>query len=280
MTENYLLPVDDGLPMRTSQEYAKYKLDALSHYIHQTNVAMRDKWLNRFYLDLQAGPGKNKIGQEVWLGSPLLALTAPFPATRFFFNEYDPAHPEVFEALKTRVQSSPFHPHITLLQKDVNNAALDIVNLIPNNGKNSLNLAFLDPEGLEMDWRTVETLAKIARMDMIINFSTSGIIRSIGKGYEDVVTRFFGTDEWKSIYQQADKSNKSRVLIDFYRQQLEKFGYNIQINPNLGGHDISIRNSRNAEVYSLIFASKHPLGDKFWKQAKKSALPPKLPGFE
>ena len=62
MSEDFLLPKDDGLTMRETHAYAKYKLDALKFYLHVTNTSMRGKWKNRCYIDLQAGPGKNRIG--------------------------------------------------------------------------------------------------------------------------------------------------------------------------------------------------------------------------
>ncbi|GEM_PF-2360717 len=58
----YLEPVDDGLAMRDSQDYAKEKLLVLRYYLDQTITSMRGKnWIAINYLDLQAGPGKNRI---------------------------------------------------------------------------------------------------------------------------------------------------------------------------------------------------------------------------
>ncbi|MBN2469073.1 MAG: hypothetical protein JXN59_00005, partial [Anaerolineae bacterium] len=64
--DEFLQPIDDGLPMRSSQEYAAlYKLKALSLYLEITNTAMHKKpWIDRYFIDLQAGPGKNKIGND------------------------------------------------------------------------------------------------------------------------------------------------------------------------------------------------------------------------
>jgi three-Cys-motif partner protein len=116
-------------------------------------------------------------------------------------------------------------------------------------------------------------------MDMIIAFSTGGLLRAIGSGNDEAVTRFFGTKEWRSVCDKAGRMRR-RALIDFYRKNLEKFGYHIVVDPELGGHDIPVSNSKNVQVYSLIFASKHPLGDAFWKKAAQSVQPPRLPGLE
>ncbi len=282
--EKHLQPVDDGLPIRESNEYARYKLKALEIYIQITNTAMRDKpWAERYYIDLQAGPGKNKIGNEILLGSPLIALLNEYPFTQYRFNELNP---ELAQALQQRINTSPLHNRVKIYQKDANEVVTEICDEIRRVEKSktkeqwsTLNLAFLDPEGLELHWSTVEQLAQISKMDFIINFSTSGIIRSIGANYVDAVNRFFGNADWQSGDLSGDIVKRRRSLIDIYLNQLKKLDYFIEIDPELGTHDISFKNSRNTEVYSLIFASKSQLGDKFWRQARKSSSPRRLPGF-
>lgn len=278
--EKFLLPEHDGLPTRQNPAYVLYKLNALSFYITVTNTAMREKWGERYYVDLFSGPGKNVTGNQIRLGSPLISLTSVHPATHFWFNEFNTKNKA---ALERRVSESPLHDRGDILQADANQVVTRICREINARDQRtrSLNIAFLDPEGLELHWSTVEQLARIQRMDLIINFSTGGLFRSIGKKYYDAVDRFFGTGEWRTIYQPKDNSaTRRRALIDFYRQRLEQFGYHIDIDPNLGGADIPVKASTNVQVYSMIFASKHPLGDKFWKAAAKSAKPPQLPGFD
>jgi three-Cys-motif partner protein len=263
------------LVMRETQAHAKYKLDALKYYLHVTNTSMRDKWKNRCYIDLQAGPGKNRIGDtnEILLGSPLIALTAPHPSTKFFLNELNS---ELNLVLKSRISASPIQDRVKIFQGDVNEVVDVICDQLPSA---SLNLAFLDPEGLELHWSTVERLAKVGRTDMIINFSIMGIRRVYGTENWESLDHFFGTQEWREIAAQ-DRSMIGRNLIDFYRRRLEGFGYHIQIDPDIGSMEMSVKNSKNAELYRMIFASKHPLGNKFWQQSVKSSQPPKLPGFD
>jgi len=282
--DKYLLPEEDGLPMRPSQDYARYKLEALHHYITMTNTSMRDKqWREHFYIDLQAGPGKNRIGSTVILGSPLIALTTEHPFTQYRLNELGE---EENAALRRRTSTSPLLGRVKIYQQDLNQVVQEICSEIETidakylRGKMScLNVAFLDPEGLELHWSTVARLAQVNRMDLIINFSTSGIRRSYGKGNSEVIDRFYGNDSWREVMKNGDPIGQRRALINLYRSQLEKFGYYVDVDPELGSHDLAMRNSKNVEVYSLIFASKHPLGDKFWRQAGKSTQPPKLPGF-
>lgn len=280
-SSKFLIPEADGLPTRESQEYAIYKWKALAFYLQVANTAIRNKWPVRYYIDLQSGSGKNHIGNSIYLGSPLIALTAPHPATHFRFNENDADLKDAHNALQTRVGKSEIADRVKIYHEDANEVVSRICYELTASDKKlaSLNIAFLDPEGLELHWSTVEKLAAIKHMDLIINFSTMGIVRNIGSGSLDPIDRYFGTPQWREVDVPNDPVKRRRVFIDFYRQRLEKFGYHIDIDPDLGGDDIAVNNSKNAQVYSLLFASKHPLGDKIWKAAAKSVKPPKLPGF-
>ncbi len=282
-TNPYLDAVDDGLPMRSAQAYVDYKLKTLEHYLHQTNTAMhKHPWRARYYLDLQAGPGKNRLKEDgsIILGSPLLALNAPFPPDKFVFNELDP---KLNEALKKRVSESPLAERVSIHCGDLNGVVDTVCREIAAQDAvyregfySCFNIAFLDPEGLELEWTTVERLARMKKMDLIINFSTGGLKRSIGRRNLDAVDRFFGTPDWRQVWEQTRPSMQRRAIIDFYRRRLEAFGYYIDIDPELGGQYMAVNNSKNVELYSLIFASKNPLGDKFWRQSTKSAKPPTL----
>lgn len=281
----FLQPIDDGLPMRESNDYARIKLKALQVYLEIFTNSMKSKnWSGFYFLDLQSGPGKNRIGQDVLLGSPLIALNLQIPFTFYRFNEKDQ---RLAEALRTRVQASPYPDRVQIHQSDVNDivhAICDEIDKFDHQMRrqgnwNSLNVAFLDPEGLELHWSSVERLAQVNRMDLIINFSTGGINRLAGSKDYQLIHAFFGNENWLEDMSLPTPQQRRRALITRYLSQLKEFGYYVEENPELDYHDISFRNTKGAEVYSLIFASKHPLGDKFWRQSRKSSSPPKLPGF-
>ncbi len=59
---------------------------------------------------------------------------------------------------------------MTVLTGDCNELVGQIVARIQPGDRRSLNLAFLDPEGMELHWATVEQLARLRRMDLIINY--------------------------------------------------------------------------------------------------------------
>ncbi len=289
--DKFLLPDADGLPILESQAHTLYKLRQIAFYMEMFNTALKKQnWIDRYYIDLYAGPGKNQIDQQIYLGSPLLALTSVTPFTQYRFNEKDA---DRNAALQQRANASSLNSMVKTYQFDANEIVKAICEEITQrdalsklrNKWPTCNLAVLDPFGLELEWSTVERLARIRRMDLIINFSTNGLIRNadqaVNSQQDTIVDRFFGTRAWRDKYDpSASPTVKRRGWIDFYQERLQHFGYEIKLDPDFGGAEITVKNKKNAQIYSLIFASKHPLGNTLWKGAAKDANQPRLPGIE
>lgn len=277
---NYLDRVNDGLLMRPAGLWAAEKLDYLHRYITVFETSMRNRWSLRNYIDLMSGPGKNRIRgtQQVLLGSPLLALTAEYPFTGYYFIDSDPANTS---ALSERCKASPSHDYVHQSTGDCNVLVDQVVKELKQTEYQSLNLAFLDPEGLELRWNTVAKLASIRKMDLIINYPQSGLNRMMVNVYQsppdNAVDHFFGTREWRRIYAKYlinRHSGLHRELIDLYKSQLHTLGYQeVRRGDEAGGYEPLMRNTkRNAPLYRLIFASKSPLGEKFWHDITKRNL--------
>ena len=270
MDLKYLEPVDDGLPARPSREHTKLKLNALRRFIYMFTTAMKDKWEIRTYIDLLAGPGKVTIDRassfqsaEFHLGSPLIALTTDYPFTHYWFVEKDENH---FEALEKRVSSSQIDSRIKIINNDCNVAVDDICREIESL-KGSINMAFLDPEGLELPWNTIEKLAKIDRMDLIVLFSTSGFLRNVVNCFENetyaTLDRVFGGTEWRNEFSRGRGQFDKRRMIEYYKGLFKPYGYRFK--------ELPVKNSKNAELYRLIGGGKHHLAVEFWEKSVKGA---------
>ncbi len=152
---------------------------------------------------------------------------------------------------------------------DCNQVVDSIIDQLKPNEHRSLNLAFLDPEGLEVQWSTVAKLASIRRMDLIINYPQGGLHRNmpiaIEQEGESKIDIFFGTREWRQIYSEWQISRGAglhRQLIDIYLGKLKELGYKEVLSDDEVGDEPLIRNlKRRAPLYRLLFASKHRLGD-------------------
>ncbi|GMQ78981.1 MAG: hypothetical protein BMS9Abin02_1531 [Anaerolineae bacterium] len=268
----YLQDTDDGLPMRPAGKWAAVKLDYLGRYISVFETSMRNKWSVRNYIDLLAGPGKNVVEEtgEVMLGSPLLALTTKYPFTGYYFVENDDDNAD---ALRKRCSSSNLNDRVRVMNNDCNQIVSTIINELKPYEHKSLNLAFLDPEGLELQWSTISQLASVRRMDIIINYPQGGLSRVmpnvIDQDGESEVDKFFGNSDWRHIYSEWQIRHEvglHRRLIDLYLGKLQELGYTELRRDDEVGDEPLIRNSkRRTPLYRLLFASKHPLGDQFWR---------------
>jgi three-Cys-motif partner protein len=284
--DKYLLPEDDGLPARESGEWVKEKLFYVQRYIDIFETAMRQKpWRRRIYIDLFSGPGKCIIRgtNEYLLGSPLLALKTQYPFTDYYFGDLESQN---IDCLIERSRGSTVpQNYIHTLVGDANQRVKEVVKDIEQSDKPylqqvgpCLNLAFLDPQGLELEWMTVETLGKMKTMDLIIHYSQSGLTRNLERYYdsadENIIDRFFGDMTWRRVYQDALSKRETvgvhRKLIDYYKEKLGRLGYKVVNDQKYTVTEPLIRNTENhAPLYRLIFASKHPLGNKIWHEVTK-----------
>ncbi len=278
----YLQAENDGLPIREFGPWVAEKLDYLKRYINIFETSMHDKpWRRRCYIDLFAGCGKCYVpaSGRVYLGSPLLSLTASHPFTDYFFVDSNRGN---IDALQRRCSVSPVYDRVRCLLGDSNLLVHDIVNDILAvdseriQGKwSSLNLAFLDPDGLELQWQTVAMLAQPYRMDLIIHYPQMGLNRCMGQAFEaeekTAVDLFFGGTEWRQIYERWKNRPRRfglhRQLMDYYKERLQDLGYKEAFRDDEVGDEPLIRNAKKrAPLYRLLFASKHPLGREFWEK--------------
>jgi three-Cys-motif partner protein len=275
-------PVADGLLLRESGLWAKDKLRLLEAYMRVFYTSMRNKsWRAFHYVDIMAGAGKNRVREtgEIALGSPLIALKSGF-FSRYFFVE---ALPECFEALSKRVQAHPQAAQVALHNEDANTAVESICAEIARGDRarkrdewQSLNLAFVDPEGpKDLQWTTIERLARVSKMDMIINMPTNGISRLFSSGDHAIVDAFFGTTEWRErLSIGADAATKRRHWIDLYKRRLKAYGYRVATSDDVTEiREYIARNSREAQLYTLFFVSKHPLGNHLWSEVLAHLAP-------
>ena len=89
-------------------------------------------------------------------------------------------------------------------------------------------------------------------MDLKRNFK-----RYLQEGGASKLARFLG-GEWK-----GSRMEEARDALDLFKRRLsEKLGYS-----TVQFKDVGVRNyGRNALMYFLVFASKHPRGLDFWKK--------------
>ena len=248
----------DGLLLRCVGVWSKAKHYYLTKYINTFTTSMRKKWGGQlYYIDLFAGPGRclTRDTEEEIDGSPLVALNAPYPFAGYFFAELNE---EVLDVLTERCKNHLNYNRVKFYSGDCNLVIDDIMNNIP---KRSLSLAFVDPTGLHFKFSTLQKLAQ-RKVDLIITFPEGSIKRNIKKfmiephsPLDDVI----GDSGWRQF-------NTGREIIEYYRKKLASLSYQeVKL-----GEEIAIRSTdKNLPLYFLLFASKNPLGHKFWQEITK-----------
>ncbi len=87
---------------------------------------------------------------------------------------------------------------------------------------------------------------------------------------ETIIDRFFGDTDWRKVYEKYHLKEPSTVhkhLIDYYKSKLVALGYeDIKDVEDYESAEPIMRNTRQAPLYRLIFASKHKKGHDFWKE--------------
>ncbi|MEK6727057.1 MAG: three-Cys-motif partner protein TcmP [Candidatus Omnitrophota bacterium] len=255
---NEVISKIDGLVARPSGIWIRQKYYYLKRYLDIFSKGMKNKWGgNLTYIDVFAGPGRCLIestNQEED-GSPLMALQYDFK--KYIFVEESK---ELIHALKIRCKNSPKFSMIKFLEGDCNSI---VDKIIPEVDSAGLNLIFIDPTGIDIYYKTIERIAKEKRVDLLINVQfgidiTRNFLFYKKRGDNSKLGLFLGDNvDW-------DKLNNPQDAIKLYKERIKELGYQ-----TVEFKDIVIRNTLNAPMYFLLFASKDPRGLYFWKEIAK-----------
>ncbi|WP_052546901.1 three-Cys-motif partner protein TcmP [Enhygromyxa salina] len=224
----------------------------LRAYIEATREARR-KFSESGFVDLFAGPGRVCVRErgEIFDGSPLLALahdSAPFSRVVLC----DLAQVNV-DALRHR--TARYGDRVEILHGDSNSRVHELVRLLPP----GLNLVLVDPFGLApLHFETLRILSQVEHLDLIVNFPTSDLRRNKDHYIDptnEVVARALGVPGWRERLGPGDIALETASQ---FVDSLAGLGYT-------GTQNRMIPIMRaGSELYRLIFASKHPLGDRIW----------------
>ena len=117
----------------------------------------------------------------------------------------------------------------------------------------------VDPFGLApLHFETLRVLSQVEHLDLIVNFPTSDLRRNKDHYLDptnEVVARALGVPEWRGRLGPGDIALEAASQ---FVDSLAGRGYT-------GTRNQMIPIMRaGSELYRLIFASKHPLGDRIW----------------
>jgi three-Cys-motif partner protein len=261
-----LVAADDNLPVREVGKWTEDKLYTWNRYIEITTTAMatNPSWPGGLvYVDLFGGPGvcRRENGKRI-PGSALIAANAPKSFGTILVCEKEP---EIAEALNRRLRQFGIPNGVI-----VGDCNAEIGNLVARIPPRSLTLAFVDPEGLHVNFETLRILTIGRQIDLAVLFADRmDIVRNVAlyaDQSESNLDRFLGpTSDWRIQWQNLGNQNPGNICQlfgDIFRSQLEK---------ELGFTEFSdtVYKAGQISIYRIIYASKHPLGGKFWNEISK-----------
>jgi three-Cys-motif partner protein len=215
----------------------------LAGYLQATTRA-----LERIYIDAFAGPGTNQLErtERVIDGSPLIALKAKAQnGTKFdklYFIENDGA---ILAELRETIAPIDLDRRSEIIQGDVNT---ELPKLMQRISPKSPTFIFLDTEGIEPRWSTLEAIAEW-QVEFLINFPL-GMAINRARPDSMKVFDYFGTSESLTLLE-SFTTGRSRALLDLYKKRLAELGF--IYSPE---HDRLIKTSGNLRLYYLVLVSK------------------------
>lgn len=252
---------DDGLYMSEVGRWSKRKYHFLANYLNMFSTGMKNKWPERHYVNLFAGAGLARVREqgEILVGSPLIAARVRDPFTKLHLCEADARK---FDALGQRIEHEKLPSPPQLVHGDANQCIDQIVNDIPRSG--ALTLVFADPYGLHFDFETVRMLAD-RRCDLIVLLADNmDALRNWATYYRDNpnsnLDRFMGEPGWRGMLEDSPTDKQASALRDRYCDRLKSVGFE-----HFGWE--RVLNDRNRDIYTLLYASRSPVGLKFWERA-------------
>ena len=209
-------------------------------------------------------------------GSPRVALDLQFPFTHYIFVERSGDRIAALQRLKTEYGSAR---SIHIREEDCTKYLRDKIALNPKmDWKTNRAVVFLDPFGMQVDWQTIENLAKTKAIEIFLNFPVGMAIQRLLLRQPDNFTddrqrrldEYFGSPDWKRVLYkrrpslfdddiatgEQEKIEKSgAALLKWYRDRLRTIFSHVS-------NAALICNTKGGHLYYLLLASHSKTGVK------------------
>jgi three-Cys-motif partner protein len=250
--------------------WSEIKLDIVKDYASAYSrilTAQTKLGLHHVYIDAFAGAGVHisKTTREYISGSPINALLVQPPFREYHLIDIDREKVELLRELVKNRRDVHIH------EGDCNRILLE--NVFPNVRYENYRrgLCLLDPYGLQLDWKVIDTAGRMRSIDMFLNFPVADINRNVlwrhpeGVDAADLrrMNEFWGDDSWRQIAYTTKRDlfghlekEENEVVAEGFRQRLLKIaGFKHAPKP------LPMRNTKGATVYYLFFASHKPAAE-------------------
>lgn len=252
--------------------WSEIKLDIIKEYASAYSRIMSSQTSPQFYhlyVDAFAGSGKHisKSTGEFVSGSPENALLVEPPFREYHFIDLDKQKIESLEKM------TGLHKNIYIYHGDCNHVMLDSVFPRAKYKNYRRALCVLDPYGLHLNWEVISKAGQMKSVEIFLNFPVADINRNVlWRKPENVspsqierMNKFWGDDSWhKEAYalskqinifgeEELEKASNQQIAAAFRKRLINVAGFTHVPEP------IAMRNSQNAIIYYLFFASQKPV---------------------
>jgi len=276
-----------GRAHRFGGDWTSTKLDVLAKYLARYNTALKDKPskerpFRRAYIDAFAGTGyrarrtddassnlllfpdlADMAPQGLLDGSARLALRTEPRFDRYIFIEQSQERCDQLEALK--LEFPDLAEDISVFRGEAN---AEIQQLCDKDWRAHRAVLFLDPYGMQVEWKTIEAIAATKSIDLWLLFPLGiGVNRlltrsgEIPESWRRRLDTLLGTSDWyEEFYRvEADPTlfgiNEDRVVKAstetigrYFNARLKAVFADVAAEPKV------LRNSTNCPLYLLCFA--------------------------
>jgi three-Cys-motif partner protein len=203
-------------------------------------------------------------------GSTRIALEVEPPFKQYIFIEKDPQRVQELEGLK---QEFPHHAgKISVVPGDANAYLKNWCAQTDWHTRRAV--VFLDPYGMQVEWSTIECIARTKAIDLWILFPLGVAVNRLlprsgppSESQANALTRIFGTEDWRDAFypqktvltlfgeeEQQIKEADFEKIGKFFVNRLKTVFIKVAENP------LTLMNSRNNPLYLLCFAAGNPKG--------------------
>ena len=258
--------------------WTQQKLDILRGYLDAYTTVLKPQPFTLMYVDAFAGSGwYRSVGSapddtygafdDLRKGSAAIALEVDDkPFDHLCFIEKNPAFCLSLEQMKR----DNAHRWITVAQGDANKELQEFCGAM---GGLQRAVVFLDPYATEVDWATIEAIAKTQKIDCWILFPLSALSRMMDKDHwpNETLSRhldrvFGGRENWRELYRPRAQlsmlpETDSGVEREPYEQIAEAYRERLRsVFTRVAPTSRQLRGPNNTPLFELMFAASNPAG--------------------
>jgi three-Cys-motif partner protein len=265
-----LIIEDDGkdvLVCNTGHSWSVAKLLLLGQWADLYSTIIQSNFPKSRYrfVDLLAGAGKTRLKKtkgKLVKGSVFVVDTfsQKHPFSKYILVE---KNTKKCEALRQRTQ--PFGDRCEVVLNDTNKVVDELFSCQTDH-----NLVFVDNQGFNVEWKTIETVMR-AKADIIINYPTASFERvSQYAKCSDKLDLFFGDDSWREAT--FDRKYSTKLYMNNLKASFERIKREITT-LEIPAYVSNIRLGTETYFYDIILVCKAGPYTHYWDDLKNDWSP-------